>query len=101
MSQGRGMLTDRIKTISKELFGYEISVCELRLMAHIIYVLMNEQRINRKYVNLQEISVIDQWVAKGYVGGDWRIAKLAVTKDFWEKMSEIVWFGYVVNDKEI
>ena len=104
-SQKRGQLTDRIKQRSVELFGYEISQKELRLMPYLQYQLVNEQRLKPEHLNEEERQILTKWVEMGYIldgvsackGRPMMSAsvKLKVTKEFWDSILEILWLGYV------
>jgi hypothetical protein len=93
MTQLRGQLTDRIKAKSVELMGYEITRNELRLMAHIQYVMVNEQKIDISRVNSEERINLHDWKIKGYIEGG--ASGLGITKEFWDIICEIIFLGYV------
>lgn len=103
-TQKRGQLTDRIKQKSIELFGYEMSQNELRLLPYIQYTACNDQRLNTSNINGLEQTILARYVEKGYIVdgvsncGRPMISegvKLRITKDFWVKMCEIIYLGYV------
>ena len=94
MIQQRGQLTDRIKAKSIELFGYEISQDELRLLPYLHDIMVNEQKINRAKINMEEKDIISDWEDKGYIDNS-SSSKLKVSKEFWDIMSEIIYLGYV------
>ncbi len=96
---GRGALTDRIKERSKELLGYEISKVELRLMPYIIYVMLNEQKINPRKVNREERLILSEWRKTGHITGG--ATGLALTKEFWDILCEIAFLGYVDLSEEL
>ncbi len=92
--QLRGQLTDRIKAKSKELLGYEIDTVELRLMAYVQYVMVNNQKIDPIRVNPKEREIlIVKWRKAGYMEGG--ASGLAITKKFWDIICEIIFLGYV------
>lgn len=106
MKQLRGKLTERIKTKSKELLGYEITQIELRLMAHLVYLFMNEQKINPTLINTNEIHFLNEWVKKKYtiiypvkdasiLTVVNKLNKIYPTKKFWDIINEIIYLGYV------
>lgn len=90
---GRGVLTDRIKKKSKELFGYEIDTVELRLMVYVQYVMINEQHIDIRKVNEDERAIISKWREKEFMTGG--ASQINMSKVFWDGICEIVWLGYV------
>lgn len=100
MKQLRGHLTERIKTKSKKLLGYEITQVELRLMVHLNYLFTNNQKINPTLINADEIHFLNEWVKKKYIivesGGVLASPhKISPTKKFWDIISEIIYLGYV------
>jgi len=94
MKQGRGQLTRRVADKSKELLGYEITLSELRLMPYVHYLTMNEQKVSHHKVNEDEIKILDMWVTKEFIGGDY-FTKLNVTKNFYNALCEILYLSYV------
>lgn len=94
--QKRGMLTDRIKKKSKELFSYEIDTIELRLMVYVQYVMINEQHIDIRKVNEDERAIISKWRKKEFMTGG--ASQINMSKVFWDGICEIVWLGYVDID---
>lgn len=89
----RGQLTGQIKDLSKELLGYEITTVELRLMAYAKSVMMDAQIIDPRKCNHDDRKVLARWRLAGYIEGG--AAGMAITKEFWDAMSEILWLGYV------
>ena len=90
----RGMLTDEIKQKSKELFGYEITQEELRLMPYVMYCVFNDDNLNRKNVDMVEMEILTNWEDKGFIKSPF--TGLKVSKDFYDKVNELLWIGYVV-----
>lgn len=96
-TQKRGFLTQRIKDKSQELLGYEIDQVELRLMPYIQYCMVNEQRISPEKVNAEERQILAKWRQAGHIEGG--ASGLAITKEFWDIIHEIIFLGYVdLND---
>ena len=91
--QQRGQLTERVKQKSKELLGYEIDQKELRLMPYIQYVMVNNQKIEPNHIEENERSILRKWKDAGYIEGG--ASGLAITKDFWDKINELLFLGYV------
>ena len=91
--QLRGCLTQRIKDKSVELLSYEISQKELRLMAHVNYIMTNNQKLEYIKLNLQDQHIMDGWYNTNLITGT--IEKLVIPKYFWDVISEILWLGYV------
>lgn len=98
MEQRRGQLTDRIKDKSRELLGYEMNVTnnkcdELRLMAYIQYVMMNDQRIDPNKCNGDDRAILKKWREAGHIEGG--ASGLRITEQFWDILCEILFLGYV------
>lgn len=91
--QKRGQLTDRIKEKSVELFGYEISQKELRLMPYILYEAQNNKRANN--TNDEEKEILSSWVEKGFLWITGLGNIISVSEDFWNKANQIIFLGYV------
>lgn len=90
---GRGQLTDRVKEASRHVLGYEISREELRLMAYVQFVMMNEQRLDPAKVSGEERLILAKWRKAEYIEGG--ASGMSVSKKFWDAMCEILWHGYV------
>jgi hypothetical protein len=96
--QKRGMLTQRIKRKSVELLGYEINTTELRLMAYIQYVIVNEQRIDPRKINQEERAILSLWRKMEHIEGG--ASGLRISEEFWNIICEIIKLGYVDIDVE-
>lgn len=92
-TQKRGQLTERIKTKSVELFGYEINQKELRLMPYILYSAQNKREASN--MNDEEKDILSSWVDRGFllITGLGNI--LSISEDFWNKANQIIFLGYV------
>ncbi len=93
MTQKRGEFTERIKEKGKELLGREITLREFRLMPYIQYVMVNEQRLDINKVSGEEREVLRIWKDEGHVEGG--ASGLAITKEFWDIINELIFLGYV------
>lgn len=89
----RGSLSEKVKIKSKELFGEEITREELRLLPYIQYVMMNEQIIDTSRINGEERDILRKWKTAGYMEGG--ASGLAITKEFWDKMNEVLFIAYI------
>ena len=96
MEQRRGRISDRIKQRSLDLLGYEISQVELRFIPYLVYVMMNEQRIEPRKINQEEREILSKWRKEGYLSGG--MSLMEVTKEFWDFLCEITFLGYVDID---
>ena len=93
MEQKRGQLTDRIKKKSKELFGYEITQVELRIIPYLQYTMVNNQRISSQHINSGERAIISKWRKAGYIEGG--LSGMKISREFWDIINEIIFLGYV------
>ncbi len=91
----RGAITTDIQTVAQLHLKRTISQIELRLMAYIVYVMMNEQRIDIRKVNQDERRVLRKWKNEQHIEGG--ASGLAITREFWDAMCAILWFGYVIG----
>lgn len=66
---------------------------ELRLMAYVQYVMVNDQKLDPRKINQKERKILARWRERGWIEGG--ASGLAMTKEFWDAMSEILWLGYV------
>jgi hypothetical protein len=92
-SKMRGKLTQEINDIAKMMIGREISQVELRLIAYIQYVMMNEQRIDIAKINQEERKILSNWRKEGVIDGG--ASPMSITKPFWNFMCEVLFEGYV------
>ena len=69
---------------------------ELRLMAYVQYVMMNAQKLDPAKVSQEERDVLAKWREKEYMEGG--ASGMAITKDFWDAMCELLFLGYVDLD---
>lgn len=89
----RGMLTPEITIKALEVLDTEITQVELRLMAYVQYLLTNSENIDPNKVNSDDRVALNLWRHRGWIEGG--ASDLAVTKEFWDAMGEILWLGYV------
>ena len=93
---GRGMLTEDIAEKSKSLLGYKIDTTELRLMAYVQYVMVNEQKINPRKCNQDDREVLARWRKAGHMEGG--ASGLAITREFWDIICELIFMAYVAYE---
>ena len=96
MTSQRGCITKEIQKVSIKFLGYKIAQTELRLMAYVQYVMCNEQVIDIRKVNAEERKILQSWRSKRYIEGG--ASGLAITKEFWDIVCELIWLGYVVGN---
>ena len=97
----RGMISKEVQEISKRMIGREINQEELRLLPYIQYVLMNEQYFDMRKLNAPEHDILSLWESEGFYFPS--PTKIAVTKKFWDFMSEVLFQSYVlqVGEKDV
>lgn len=97
--QGRGQLTARIQAASLERLGYQMeSHHELRLMAYVMYVMVNDQRIDPGKCGPEDRKILSKWRNAGHIEGG--ASGLAITRDFWDIICHLVFLGYVDRYEE-
>lgn len=90
----RGKVTDAVTEAANRLLGIdEITTQELRLMPYVQYVMMNEQRLDPNKINAAERKILGRWKEAGWIEGG--AGGMAITKEFWDALSEILWLSYV------
>ena len=95
---GRGTLTKEVQEIAKKHIGREIDTTELRLIPYAQYVMVNEQRIDPNKLNQDDRKILRKRKDAGLVEGG--MSGMAITKDFWNFMCEILWQSYVKREGE-
>jgi len=88
----RGAITEAVRVLSKELFGYKIGVRELRLIPYIFQCLLDNINIGCEKVNDEERGIIIKWQDEGRLFTP--TSNLRVTSDFYDIMSKILKIGY-------
>ena len=95
---GRGQLNKQVQEKAKSFLGREMDVRELRLIPYIQYTMVNSQKIDPRHINQEEREILQKWKETGHVEGG--ITGLAITKEFWDFMCEILWNSYVITEIE-
>lgn len=89
----RGMLTDKAQGMAKKFLGYEIDTDELRMMSYVHYQMMNEQKLDPRRMNGEDRAIFAKWKKAGHVDGG--MTRLAITREFWDFMCDILFETYV------
>lgn len=93
------MVTREVRDLARRILSIEdISTAELRLMPYVQHVMMNEQRIKPALINAEDRGILQEWRDRGWIEGG--VSGLAVTREFWDAMHEILWVAYVVQQCE-
>lgn len=92
---GRGTLNERVQSAALMTLRRRITKAELRLMPYIQFMMMNEQRLDPNKISAEEREILSQWRKEGWVEGG--AAGLAITKEFWDALSECLWVSYVCH----
>lgn len=95
---GRGMLTTDVNEIAKLMIGRKISERELRLIPYIQYVMCNDRKLKIELINQEDRKILEKWKNEGHIQGG--ASGLAVTKQFWDFMCEILFLAYVGYDND-
>ncbi len=91
----RGVLTKEADNIAERMIKRKITTAELRLIAYVQYVMVNEQKINPTRVNQDEREILSKWREEGFIEGG--ASGLSITKEFWDFMCEMLFETYVKN----
>ena len=91
----RGCLTPEIQTVAQLHLHRRITTVELRLMAYVQYTMMNDQRLDPRRCNDDDRKVLAQWRGEGHIDGG--ASGLAITREFWDAINAVLWFGYVMG----
>jgi hypothetical protein len=91
--QLRGQLTERIKQKSLELFGYEITQKELRLLPYVLYEAVNNKLVNN--VDREERNILDCWINNEWITVTGIGNILSISEEFFVNANKIVYLGYV------
>jgi hypothetical protein len=91
----RGNITEKIQQLAKKHLGREITQKELRLMPYVQHVMINEQILDPSKINGDERRILQKWREEKHIEGG--AAGLAITKEFWDALCEILWEGYVIG----
>lgn len=92
----RGQLNDEVQRYAREFLGREMSIVELRLIPYVQYVMINEQRIDPCKCNQADREILQLWREAGHIEGG--ASGLAITKEFWDFMCEVLFLTYVCRD---
>ncbi len=91
--KGRGVLTDKVQEIAKKFMKVGLTRTELRLIPYLQYVMVNEQKLEISKINEDDRTILAKWKARGFLEGG--ACGLAITKEFWDFMCEILFEAYV------
>ena len=91
----RGQLTEEIQGLAKGFLGREITTTELRLYPYLDYVMKNTQKIEPVRVNREDRDILQKLREEGHIEGG--ASGLAMTKEFYDYINQVLWIGYVVN----
>lgn len=93
---GRGLLTTDIVEVAKLMIGRPITQKELRLIPYIQYVMCNDRKLKIELINQEEREILRKWKEEGHISGG--ASGLAITKQWWDFMCEVLFLGYVGYD---
>ncbi len=91
----RGKLTDEIQELAKKFLGREITTGEVRLYPYLDYQMKNEQKLEPVRINQEEREVLKVLKNEGHIEGG--ASGLSMTKEFYDYINQVLWFGYVVE----
>lgn len=96
----RGQLTEELKEdlrIKRSLNGREITLTELRLYPYLLYLAVNDGKIERGKVTQEEMRVIKEFVDRGVLEIEPRVKP---NEFLWEFMNYVVYKAYVIYDEK-
>jgi hypothetical protein len=94
----RGILTTRVKKMSKKFLGRKIDTTELRLMPYLQYTMMNNQRLDVNKVNQEERDILRLLKDAGHIEGG--AGGLSMTRDYWDFINDVLWYSYVIQEDD-
>lgn len=97
-TQGRGMITERIKEKSKLLLGYEISQNELRFMPYLQFVMVNNAMLDLRKISPEEVEILEKWRGLNFIGGE--LPMITMSEKFWDIINHLIYLGYVDLNRE-
>jgi len=92
---GRGAITDKVQELAKGFLGREITVKELRLYPYFDFVMKNHQKIDPLKINAEEREIFMTLKKEGHMEGG--MTGLAMTREFFDYINNVLWEAYVVN----
>lgn len=94
----RGTLTEEINNTAKKFLNRELSTTELRLYPYIDYCIKNTGAMQYSKINKEELEILEMLENEGYIyrhTGGMGTFYIAIRKDFYDFIQEILWLAYV------
>lgn len=91
----RGMLNEDAQRLAKEFLGRDITRTELRLYPYLDYLMKNEQKIDPQRLNQEDRDILKVLKQEGHIEGG--MSGLAMTKEFYDYINQVLWHTYVVG----
>lgn len=94
IEQRRGMM-DAAKAMKYEGFlGHPLTQAEMRLVPYVQYCAVNQQSIDRRRVDADEVALLKDWTLN-----EWCVCypfnvPVAPTREFWQFMCDVLWDFY-------
>jgi len=98
VDMARGQLNEKAQNIAKKFLNREIDTTELRLYPYLDFLMKNEQIIDIRKCNQDDRNVLSVLRKEGHIEGG--ASGLAITKEFYDYINEILWHTYVVGAYE-
>ena len=92
----RGELTEPVRAKMEKFLGRETSTDELRLLPYLQYQMMNEQRIDPAKINSDDRAILRLLKQGGHIEGG--MSGLAMTREFWDFINDVLFDAYVAAD---
>jgi hypothetical protein len=101
----RGELTGEAIALGNKLLGFDMTKDELRMLPFIQYCVMNSGAMDVSRINGEDRAILSNFLKLGFLTQHLRstgdVIDVRVTKDFWDKMNEILWLTYAGNLKDL
>jgi len=94
----RGQLTEDIQKLARDFLGREIGIRELRLYPYLDFTMKNGQRLDPNVINQEERKILRVLKEEKHIEGG--ASGLAMTKEFYDYINQVLWLGYVVGANE-
>ncbi len=88
----RGVLTDEVKKVSEELFGYEFNKTQLRLLPYMMYTLMDCENLKREHINQEDKVELEKWEDAKEIYSP--MEHFMISSSFYDAMCKILKIAY-------
>ena len=101
----RGELTAEAIALGNKLLGFDMTKDELRMLPYIQYCVMNFGKMEVRCINGEDRKILSKFQKLGFLSRHLRstgdVIDIRVTKEFWDKMNQILWLTYAGNQEDL